>query len=171
MLKKEYIINIFIILIYIVICISIYQNNNIISIKNNYINKISNGNIKKDIIGSIYIKKININNYLYNINSKHNNVNENITILYKNNNLIVIAAHSGIGRLSYFKDLNKLTINDEIIININNIKNKYIVINKWEEEKNGYINFNKTYENELILTTCSPTSNNKQLIIESKKVD
>lgn len=45
--KKEYIINIFIILIYIVICISIYQNNNIISIKNNYINKISNGNIKK----------------------------------------------------------------------------------------------------------------------------
>ena len=43
----------------------------------------------------------------------------------------------------------------------------YTINNIWEEEKTGYIHINKTKENQLILTTCSPKNKDKQLIIES----
>lgn len=43
----------------------------------------------------------------------------------------------------------------------------YKIINIWEEDKNGYIHVNKKEENQLILTTCSPTTENKQLVINS----
>ena len=49
-------------------------------------------------------------------------------------------------------------------------KNKkyiYSVKNIWEENKNGYIHINRENEKQLILTTCSKTKKNKQLVINS----
>ena len=76
-----------------------------------------------------------------------------------------IAAHSGIGKIAYFEELDELKPNDEIILNINNKTYKYIVKEYWEEKKNGYINVNKESKKQLILTTCSPNKDNYQLII------
>lgn len=125
----------------------------------------------KEQIGSIFIDKLNINKPLYNINSDKNNIEENITILkesippIKDNSILIIAAHSGTGPIAFFKDLDKLNINDEIIINYDNNNYKYYVKDIWEEKKNGYINVNKENKKQLVLTTCSPNNNGYQLII------
>ena len=79
--------------------------------------------------------------------------------------IIFIAAHSGEGKIAYFNELNKLKIDDKVIIKINNKKYTYLVKEMWEEKKNGFINVNKEPENQLILTTCSPFNKNKQLIV------
>ena len=168
---KKILFVILILIIYSITCNLIYKdciNKTIIS------NKVFT--IKKEKpIGRIIINKLNINKNLYSIDSKHNNVEENVTILdgsiepnNKHNSIMFIAAHSGNSEISYFKDLDKLNNNDEIILIYKNIKYKYIVTNKWEQDKNGYININKDYLNQLVLTTCSPSNYKKQLIINSK---
>lgn len=121
----------------------------------------------KENIGRLIINKINIDEELYPINNKHNNIEEHVTILKKSNmpSLLILAAHSGIGRIAYFQELNKLEINDEIIVYYKNKKYTYIVDNIWEEKKNGYIHINNSNKNQLILTTCSPNREGYQLIV------
>ena len=132
-------------------------------------------NNNSDILGTIKIEKIKLNKPLYDINNHKNNIEENVTILKEsilppnNNSIIFLAAHSGTSSISFFNNLNKLNINDEIILTIKN--NKYIyTINKISKQKKvGYININKERKNQLILTTCDPTNNKYQLIISSTK--
>lgn len=167
MLKK--LLNVLIILIAILLNLSIIKIDNkkeILSIdKPIFINNNDNS------IGYLKINKINLKEKLYNINSKENNIEQNITILKesilpdKDNSIMFIAAHSGIGKIAYFEELDELKPNDEIILNINNKTYKYIVKEYWEEKKNGYINVNKESKKQLILTTCSPNKDNYQLII------
>lgn len=122
-------------------------------------------------IGKIIIEKININRPLYNINDSKNNIEENITILKesimpdKENSIVFIAAHSGTGPIAFFKNLNRLEEEDEVILEYDNKTYRYIVKNIWETEKNGYISVNKEKNNQLILTTCSPNKDKYQLII------
>lgn len=143
-------------------------------IKDNLINdsiEEKENDYKKDIIGKIIINKLNIDKPLYKINSKYNNVDNNITILknsippYEDNSILFIAAHSGTGPIAFFKNLNMLNENDEIKIIYDDKEYNYIVKNYWEQEKNGYINVNKAKEKQLILTTCSPNKEGYQLIV------
>lgn len=128
---------------------------------------------KEAPIGYIKIPKINLNNEIYNINSKHNNIEENVTILKSSksiktkDSLIILAAHSGSGKIAYFNNLNKLNINDTIELKYYDENYIFTVTNIYEQDKVGYIKISKKDESQLILTTCSTTTNNKQLIIES----
>ena len=128
-------------------------------------------NKQNNVIGNIKINKINIDENLYKIESEENNVDKHVTILKesifpnKNNSIVFIAAHSGTGKVAYFKDLDKLEKNDIINLEMNNKQYIYIVKDIWEEPKNGYINVNKENKKQLILTTCSPTNSKKQLIV------
>jgi sortase A len=147
----------------------------IISINVSYeptIEKIINTNkTNNKEIGTIIIPKINLEKPLYSINSKENTIEKNVTILKESimpnqsNSILFIAAHSGTGKIAYFEELDQLTINDQIIIIYNKKKYLYIVKEIWEEKKNGYINVNKELQKQLVLTTCSPTKKNTQLII------
>lgn len=156
------------------------QNNTVTSKMQNEI--VENEIIKNDRIpitqieepiGYLKIESINIYNPIYDINSKHNNIEENVTILKSTSNpldknsLIILAAHSGQGKIAYFNDLNKLKMNDEIRLTYNNKEYTYIVTDILAQNKNGHINIAKTDKSELILTTCSTTDQNKQLIIKS----
>jgi len=129
---------------------------------------------KDDNIGYIEIKKINLNKKLYSPKSIKNDVNKNVTILKdstfpnEKESTMIIAAHSGTGKLAYFKNLNKLTKGDVIKLNLNNKSYHYIVQNKWEVLKTGTIIFPFSEHKQLILTTCSPTKDNYQLIIDCK---
>ena len=147
-----------------------YSNNNC---KQQYIKK-DNKIIEykdKEIIGKIIIKKINIEKNLYSINSKKNNIEENITILKesifpdKDNSILFIAAHSGTGDIAYFEELDQLEIDDEITIEYNSKIYNYKVKDIWLEKKNGYINVNKDNKKQLILTTCNPKDDKYQLVI------
>ncbi len=141
--------------------------------------KIANININKDEqvsqkeqpIGKVQIPKINLNKNLYKIGSKLNNVEENVTILESDlPSIIVLAAHSGTGKNAFFKDLNKLNINDTINLTYTNNHYTYNVINIFEQDKSGYITINEKEYDRLFLTTCS-YNKNKQLIIECKKIN
>lgn len=126
-----------------------------------------------DILGTITINKINLKNNLYNINDTRNNIEENVTILKesvmpdKDNSIIFLAAHSGTGRIAYFERLNELKINDIIKLKLKNKTYYYKIIEIFEKDKDGFIDISKTKENQLVLTTCSPSKKNKQLIINS----
>ncbi len=172
MVTKEKLYSLIIITIYLMSCFTIFNDTKSKTIYT----KIKEKNItpiEKDIIGSISIDKINLQKPLYKIESKKNNVDENVTILKESifpdekESILFIAAHSGNSNISYFKDLNKLTKNDKIKINYLNKEYIYQIISIWEEDKNGYIHINKESKKQLILTTCSPMHKNKQLVINS----
>ena len=128
-----------------------------------------------EIIGYIYIEKINLNKPLYSINSKHNNIEENITILKESifppnkNSIIFLIAHSGSSNISFFNNLNKLNLNDEITLSLFNKEYTYVVSNIIVEKKDGYLYVNKENTEQLILSTCNPTNNKYQLTINCIK--
>lgn len=125
-----------------------------------------------EIIGELIISKINLNKQLYKKESKKNNVDENITILEESiepsqeNSIMFLAAHSGTGKIAYFEDLDELKRNDEIILKYKNKTYYYQVDEIWEMKKTGTIIVPKKENKQLILTTCSPTKENYQLIID-----
>lgn len=164
---------------YIIICHTIYTYENK-NITKTIINKQSLQGItpKKEIkkenkefpIGKLIIKKIHLNQDLYGKNSSKNNIEENVTILKDSitpdyeKSIIFLAAHSGHGKIAYFKDIHKLKKDDLINLNYKGNNYYYQVKDIWESKKNGIINIQKETKNQLILTTCSK-SKDKQLII------
>ena len=120
----------------------------------------------EDILFEIYIPRINLRNYVYNIDSNKNNVDKNISILPNsnlNNNLYFIASHSGGGKGSYFDNLIFLDKGD--IIWLNNYT--FVIEDIFYIEKNGYFDAFYT-SNMLYLITCSLDNKGKQLVIKSK---
>ena len=169
-------------IIYIGICFNIYNINNdknTTKINTSLVTKIGrniqNIKYKEDKIGELYIKNINLKENLYKENSYLNNVDKNIAIIKGSsspeidNSIMVIAAHSGTGHLAYFQDLNKLNINDEVLLNYNNKNYIYTIKDMWNDKKTGTIKIPKENTNQLILTTCSPNRKNYQLIINCTK--
>ncbi len=129
---------------------------------------------KEKPIGKLIIKKINLENNLYDINSDNNNIEKNVTILYERldnnikNNIIILAAHSGNGKIAFFNNIDKLKLNDEVILKYKNIEYNYNVSYIYETDKNGHIDITNNNQSKLILTTCSKNKG-KQLIIECTK--
>jgi len=132
-------------------------------------------NKKIDNNNYLIIEKLNLKQPFYNINSENNTIEKNIEILKesimpdKKNSIVFIAAHSGEGEIAYFNNLIDLDINDELILYYNNYYYKYNIIEKYEEDKNGYIDVDKTTQDQLVLTTCHPYKKNKQLVINAIK--
>ena len=123
-----------------------------------------------DYYGKLIINKINLNEELFPIGSNENTIERHVSILKDSTeDLMIIAAHSGIGPIAYFQELDKLELNDEIILIIEDNKTVYKVKDIWEEKKNGYININKENTKQLILTTCSPNKEGFQLVINCIK--
>lgn len=128
-------------------------------------------------VGVLEIPKINFKRGFLDIKDKNNNVNKNIQVLENsampnvNGGLLVIAGHSGSGRVAFFRNLYKLKENDRIYIYYENIKYIYQVQKYYEETKDGDISIDKNSESTLVLTTCSQTDKNKQIVIVSKLID
>ena len=128
-------------------------------------------------IGVLEIPKISFKRGFLDIKDKNNNVNKNIQILENSampnvkGGLLVIAGHSGSGRVAFFRNLYKLKENDQIYIYYENIKYIYQVQKYYEETKDGDISIDKNSESTLVLTTCSQTDKNKQIVIVSKLID
>ncbi len=172
---------------YVVFCFCIYQNNNIKSttIKTDNIERVTNtASIKKDEVNTkeinndslatLSIKKINLKENIYPLDDKRNNVEEHVTILngsnLTNDSLIILAAHSGYGKLAYFNRLDELKTGDKIELNINNENLTYILKKSEEQDKTGKIEIVKDNTKQLILTTCSKSDKTKQLVIYCEKI-
>ena len=122
-------------------------------------------------IGFLEIPKINLKRGFLNINSKYNNVDYNVTIINgstmpdKQNNNLILAAHSGSCSYCYFDKLYKLQKGDAAYINYNGKEYKYEIVNIYEVEKDGTVAIYRDYnKNTLTLITCTRNSNTKQTV-------
>lgn len=176
---------------YMIFCFSIYQNNNLKpkTIKSNNIERIentsiskneiikdnnNNSNIDDNLLATLSIKKINLKENIYPLTYKRNNVEEHVSILNGSNlnddSLIILAAHSGYGKIAYFNRLDELKVDDRIELTINNKVLVYRLKKSEKQEKTGKIEIIKENTQQLILTTCSKDDKSKQLVIYCEKI-
>lgn len=134
-------------------------------------------NNKSEYIGVLEIDKINLKKGFYGIDNKNNNVNKNIEIIKKSdmpniqNGTLIMAAHSGNGQVSYFKNLYKLVKGDIINVYYENKRYKYKLIDIYEIDKTGIIKLDEENNfTSLILITCSKEKNDKQIVYESRLI-
>ena len=128
-------------------------------------------------IAVIKIPKIGLEKGLCEKGSYCNNVNRNIPILKEStypdiaNGNFILAGHSGNGRISYFRNLNKLTQDDEVSIFYQGKEYKYKVVNMYDIEKTGTANIIRNKEKTtLTLITCRHNTN-KQIVVICELVE
>lgn len=126
---------------------------------------------KIEYIAVLKIPKINLERGLVNPSSYLNNVNYNVQIINGsdmpdvNNGNLILAGHSGNARISYFRNLNKLELNDTATIIYKNKTYNYKVVDKYEIEKTGEAEIIRDKnKNILTLITCKHNTN-KQIVI------
>ena len=122
-------------------------------------------------IAVLEIPTISLKRGLVNQTSKDNNVDRNIEILtpsdmpnVSNSNLI-LAGHSGSGWNAFFKNLNKVSLDDTINLYFENNKYIYKVNNIYTENKDGTVAINNSDKTTLVLTTCVPNNKKLQLVV------
>ena len=134
-----------------------------------YISQIPIKNTKQEAEkeATLEINKISLKQPYYPQTSSLNTVDKGIEQLSncKPNETctIVLAAHSGTSKISYFKNLNKLSKNDEAKIYYKDKTYSYRLVEILYQEKTGFITIPKnTYD--LVLTTCNTEKENVQNI-------
>jgi len=122
-------------------------------------------------IGVLKINKINLERGLVDKTSSYNHVDQNIQILKESDmpNIekgnLILAAHSGNGRVAYFRDLHKLKINDLVSVYYEGFNYVYEVVNIYEIAKTGEAHIiRNASKNTLTLITCKGNEE-KQIII------
>ena len=124
-----------------------------------------------DYIAVLEIPAINLTRGLVDKSSPNNNVNKNIymlkdTVLPDEDTIshIILASHSGNSYVSFFKNLYKLDINDEIYFYYKNSKYIYSIYKIDEVDKTGNIELKKTNSSDITLITCKGNMK-KQIVI------
>ena len=141
-------------------------------------NTIIRSTTKVNYLMILHIPKINIKKGIYNKNDKNNNVDKNIQILDSSSmpdedkGNVILASHNGNTKVSYFKDLEKLDINDLSYIYYKGIKYTYKVYKKEIVDKVGSINISKDKNSSnLILISCKNGTNDKQIVYVLKQIN
>ena len=133
--------------------------------------------VKIEYIAVLKIPKINLERGLVDSNSYLNNINYNVQFL-KDSAMpdqrfgnVILAAHSGNARISYFRNLDKLDKDDNVSINYKGKTYNYKVVNIYDVEKTGSAKIirNKNAST-LTLITCRHNTN-KQIIVICELVD
>lgn len=138
------------------------------------INSIISGTTKLSKKSKYYmileIPNIKLKRGIYNYDSKYNNVSYGIELLKENGKTIILASHRGTSKVSFFNNLDKLNINDEIII-YKNKKEKYKLNNKYDILKTGKANIIRDENKKsIILITCKKEEKDKQTVYVGYKV-
>lgn len=129
----------------------------------------TNKKIEEDnFIAVLEIPKISLKKGL---SLDNNNINYNIEIVSdstfpnEENSNLVLAAHSGNSKISFFKNLYKLTIGDEVYIYYDGIKYEFVIYDIYDVLKDGTVEIER-YQNKktITLVTCKKNSNNYQTV-------
>lgn len=122
-------------------------------------------------LGVLEIPKIGLKRGFYNVGSKYNNIQYNVTMVegstlpdVVNGNLILMA-HSGDAYISYFAFLYKLGIDDMVYVTYNGVKYQYQIVNIYDAPKNGIVKILRNYEKTtLTMITCTKNNDSSQTI-------
>ena len=123
------------------------------------------------------IPKIGLKRGFYDVGSKYNNIQYNVTMLQGstlpdvvNGNLILIA-HSGDAYISYFAYLYRLNIGDIIYITYAGRRYEYQIVDVYEVEKNGVVSIRRNKERTtLTMVTCTRNNDYTQTVYISELV-
>lgn len=124
----------------------------------------------ENYIAILKIPKIGLTKGIYAKESYMNNVNRSIQIIKKSDypdvdkGNFILAAHSGTARISYFKNLSKLSKDDKALIDYNGKTYTYKLVKSYDLEKTGRIKITRNNDKStLTLTTCRDKTN-KQIV-------
>lgn len=127
--------------------------------------------ITESYIAVLEIPEINLKKGMYSIGSKYNTVNRNVSILSPSDmpdvegGNFVLAAHSGNGYLSFFRNLYKLNAGSYAYIYYNNVKYSYKITYIYKQSKTGTINVYRPYgKTTLMLITCTKDDESTQTV-------
>lgn len=155
--------------------ISIFLLLNLLRFRYVYYENTVKDNIINEYFFELEIPKINLHKEVYNIGNKENNVDKNIELLKpcimpnNSNSIILLASHNGNSKVSYFRNLHKLNLNDKVIIKYNQKKYVYQIVNIYDINKTGKAIIKRhNYNNILVLITCK--GNNKQTVFISSLI-
>ena len=124
-----------------------------------------------EYIGTLIIDKINLNRGFYSIDSKYNNVYQNIMVVEKSNmpNItngnLILASHSGSSSISFFKNLYLLELNDKASVKYKNRTYNYKLVNIYTDKKDGDVVVSRDANSTILtLITCTKNDNTTQTI-------
>lgn len=133
--------------------------------------------VKINYIAVLKIPKINLERGLVDPNSYLNNVDYNLEFIKgtsmpdEDKGNVIIAGHSGTARISYFRNLDKLVLDDKIELLYKNITYVYKVVDIYDIEKTGKARIiRNTDKNTITLITCR-YGTNKQIIIIGELIE
>lgn len=122
-------------------------------------------------LGVLEIPKIGLKRGFYNIDSKYNNIQYNVSMVkgstlpdVVNGNLILMA-HSGDAYISYFAFLYRLNIGDYAYVTYQGSMYKYRIVNIYDVPKNGVVKIIRNYDRTtLTLVTCTKNNDTLQTV-------
>lgn len=127
--------------------------------------------VSYNYIAVLEIPTIGLKRGLVDPSSYYNNVDYNIQIINSStfpdveNGNFILASHNGASYISFFKNLYKLNINDNVYIYYNGIKYEYIIEKIYDTPKDGNIEIFRNYEKTTItLITCKKNTKDKQVV-------
>ncbi|MCI8445429.1 MAG: sortase [Bacilli bacterium] len=128
-------------------------------------------------IGILEIPRIGLKQGFVSKEDRHNNVEENITILPEatypdqSGGNFILAAHSGTGAIAYFNELYHLQEHDKIVVYYQHKKYTYQVVKIYQQEKNGTIRiYRDRSETTITLITCTNHNDTKQTVYIANQV-
>ena len=107
--------------------------------------------ITESYVAVLEIPEISLKKGIYALGSRYNTVSRNVAILSPSNypdvngGNFVLAAHSGNGYLSFFKNLYKLSTSSYAYVYYNNVKYSYKITYIYTQAKTGTINVYRPY--------------------------
>ena len=122
------------------------------------------------------IPKINLKNGVINSSKNFDSILKAISVdrnsIYPDKiGNFILYAHSGRGPLAFFKNLNKVNINDDVYVYYNGIKYHYVIYKKYDIQKSGKAKIKAGGENKYItLITCNQSRKGYQTVIIGKIV-
>lgn len=122
-------------------------------------------------LGVLEIPRIGLKRGFYNVDSRYNNIQYNVTMVggstlpdVENGNLILMA-HSGNAYISYFAYLFRLEVGDMAYVTYLGRRYEYQLVNIYEVEKTGVVSLRRNYDRTcLTLITCTKDNDYAQTV-------
>lgn len=121
--------------------------------------------------GVLEIPRIGLKRGFYNIDSKYNDIQYNVTIVHGStmpnvvNGNLILMAHSGDAYISYFAYLYRLNVGDFAYITYKGQRYQYRIVNIYNVEKNGTVKIIRNYDRTtLTLVTCTKDNDSMQTV-------
>ncbi len=128
-------------------------------------------------LGVLEIPKIGLKRGFYNVGSKYNSIEYNVTMVdgstmpdvpYGN---LILMAHSGDAYISYFAYLYRLELEDRVYVTYAGHKYEYHIVNIYEVPKNGIVSIRRNYDQtSLTMITCTKGNDETQTVYISELI-